>query len=332
MTIEKFIPYIYDAVIVIILLLCIGNGYKRGVLKTVLSIICLVIAYSTASMMSSYSVCEQIYDEYVQESIYKYVDEAVDIAIEKAKDSIKEKTQDITMDYLEENFGADEETQIIAGNALEFGTNALNAALPELYSFLGIDIHTLLTNPMISDKINTMTDEYSRLAADEINKQLPMGITVNKEAIADFLRDSDVLEAIIIDALDLRDEDTMVKTTAEYVESKAVKPVVIRLIGIIIWSAVFSLVNFVLRIIIRVILAVRKIEPIKACDSLLGGALGAAFGILVIAVALLLIMLLTQLTGGMTYMNEEVFSQSFIFGRLYDFVSDIGLIGIGSGL
>ncbi len=46
-------PYIYDIVAAVILIAFIGRGFKRGVLRTVLSLVCLVIAFSAAAALSS---------------------------------------------------------------------------------------------------------------------------------------------------------------------------------------------------------------------------------------------------------------------------------------
>ena len=67
----------------------------------------------------------------------------------------------------------------------------------------------------------------------------------------------------------------------------------------------------------------RKIEPIKACDSLLGALLGAVGGIAVTIVCTSIIVLLVNATGGMTYMNEDYFTDTIIFGKIYNMISAV---------
>ena len=98
------------------------------------------------------------------------------------------------------------------------------------------------------------------------------------------------------------------------------------MIGTIVWVIVFSVVSILLRIVVNIILIVRKIEPVKACDSLLGGVLGAAVGVMVIVASVILIVILVRLTGGMTYMNEDIFSETLFFGRLYDMAKGFGFL------
>ena len=45
--------YIYDIALLLIMIVCIGLGYKRGVLRTILNCVCFVIAVAIASVLSS---------------------------------------------------------------------------------------------------------------------------------------------------------------------------------------------------------------------------------------------------------------------------------------
>ena len=109
-------------------------------------------------------------------------------------------------------------------------------------------------------------------------------------------------------------------------EKKVIRPIFIRFIGIIIWAVVFAAVNAVLRIIISIIMIIAKAPPIKACDSALGAAAGCAAGIAVIIVCSTLIFLAVNFTGGMSFMNEDIFSKTMIFGRIYDIIAGFDMM------
>ena len=93
--------------------------------------------------------------------------------------------------------------------------------------------------------------------------------------------------------------------------------------GMIIWAVVFALCSLVLHLIVRAVLVVRKLQPIKACDSILGAVAGAAAGAAVIAACCMLIVLAVRWTGGTEYMNEDIFSHTLVFGRIYDLMTEL---------
>ncbi len=319
-------PYVYDIVPVVIMLLCIGTGYKRGVLRTVLGLICMVIAFSIASVLSSPEICAGLYDKYLHDRISVYIQESVDEAKVKIKEQAMDEAQKAVDEFIDENFGGSELLKESAKDFLAGGDEFAAEAVPELYDFVGVDIRTLLTNPEISGKIETVAAKYSSVAAEEINRRLPLGITVKQSEVYQVLADVNASEALIYELFGIKSENSEAVGAADYIERRAVRPIFVRFIGIVIWAVVFSVVNFLLRIIVRVILIIRKIEPVKACDSLLGGALGAAAGLAVIAACCTLIVLLVNFTGGMTYMNEGIFEQTVYFKQIYDIIAGLEFV------
>lgn len=320
-------PYIYDIALIVIMLLSIGMGFKKGVLRTVLSLVCLIIAFSAASVMSSAEICSAVYDKYFHEYISEHIDSAVEQAKNQAKDKIKTELNDVIDSFIDENLGGSGFLKDYADNIISRGEETASETIPELYAFLGIDVRTLLTNPEISGKIDTIAAEYSKAAADALSSRLPFGITVRSESVEEVMSDLDAREALVYELFGIKSEQSDTQGAADYLEKAVVRPIFLRFIGIVIWTAVFAVVNFVLRIVIRIILIVRKIEPIKACDSLLGGACGAAAGIAVIAACSVIIVLLIRFTGGLTYMNEDIFEQTILFKKVYDFISGWEFIG-----
>lgn len=316
-------PYIYDIFIAAILLVCIGFGYKRGVLRTILELICFIIAFSAASLISSYEASLQLYESYLREPIISVIDSAVQKAKEEAFDKIKTEADDVVDTIVDESLNGSDEIKAFIKQEMHRGGDAIKEGLPKVYEALGIDLQTLLTNPLISDKIDKIADEYSGTITDEINNQLPLGITVSEDQIEEIMKESDAAEALVYEVFGLKSDNSDTNGAAGYVEKTVIRRIAVRAISMLLWTVSFSVINIILRIVIKILLVVRKIEPIKACDSIIGAALGAVAGIAAAAVCCIIIILLTELTGGMTYMNSDVFDKTIIFGKFYDLISEM---------
>ncbi len=317
------IPYIYDIALAVILIAFIGMGYRRGVLRTVLSLICMVIAFSVAAACSSYPVCSDIYDKYFSDMISKHIETAVEDFRIQAEEKLREEAEKSAESFVDEHFGGSEEIKALINQYLNTDSAELREQISAAAELTGFDVGDLLTNPEFRDKIKDVASEYSSKAAEAINSRLPLGIKVKSEAVEAVLTDEEAAEAVIYDVFGLKPEGSDTSGTAGYIEKKIVRPAAIRLISAVLWAAVLSAVNIILKIIVRIILIVRKIEPVRACDSLLGGVLGGALGAAVAAACLILIILIIRVTGGMTYLNEDIFADTYVFGRLYDMMNNI---------
>ncbi len=320
------ISLIYDIAVVLIFIFCIRRGYKKGVLRTVLGLVCIVLSYLIASAVSSYPVCSGIYEKYLRETVYERIEASVQNAKEETAKKIKQQAEDAADDFIDKNFGGSPEAKDFADRLFEEGSRFIEEAIPqvgpEIYGFFDNHKETLLTNPEISDKIESVADFYSKKAAVEINERLPLGITVKEETLKYLITNGDAADAFMYELFgaDTANADGGRKGVAEYIERQAAAPVFIRLIGVILWTVGFAVSGFILRIVVRIILTVRVISPVRACDSALGGILGAAVGIAVIGAIGVLVILAVQLTGGMTYMNEDIIGGTLIFGKIYKFI------------
>lgn len=314
-------PFIYDIAVILIMLVCIGLGYKRGVLRTVLNLICFAAAFLAASSVSSYPVTSSLYDRFLHETVSEHINSAVKSVGEKAEDEFKKKSDEIADEIADSLPFENDTVREFTHDFINGGGEFIYESIPDLYNYLNIDIQTLLTNPIISDKINDMTEKYSELVTGEINRRLPFGITVKQGTVKEVMSDEDAVEAFLSDLWGIRSEDARYGGIADYLEQNAVRPVCIRFIGIIVWAAVFAAVSLVLRFIIRIILIIRNVSPVKTCDSILGAAVGAAAGAAVTAAFCTAVLLTVIYTGGTEYMNEALFSKTLIFGKIYNMIS-----------
>lgn len=311
-------PYIYDIVAAVILIAFIGRGFKRGVLRTVLSLVCLVIAFSAAAALSSYPVTSKIYDDYFAETVSEKIDTAVKDVRDETVNKLKDEAEKSADTFIDDNLGGSDELKQLVKDYLSTDDEVMREQFSKAFSLAGIDVNDLLTNETFRDKINSIASQYSGLVTDRINDRLPVGVKVSESSVKDFLTDSSAHEAIVYDVFGIKSKDSQTEGTAKYIEKTLVRPAAIRMISAVIWAVVFTAVNIILRIIVNIVLIVRKIEPVKACDSILGGVLGAAVGAAVVAAAVILTVIIVRFTGGMAYFNEDIFSQTLFFGRLYD--------------
>lgn len=310
------LAHIYDIALILIILVCIATGYKKGVLRAILNIACLVIAFSAASMLSTDSVINKIYDDYCHDAVITILDAAVDKAKEKAKERITEETDTIIDTIVDEHFDGSDDMREMMKEAVGNSSLTIGNKLSEVYEYFGGDLSALLTNPIISDKINNIALKYSSVIAEEINLHLPLGITVKQEDIHSYLTDEKAAEALIYELLGGGSDDGELKGIPTYAEKTIISPILKRIIEIVVWVCTYTIVNIILRVIVRIILVVRKVEPIKACDSLLGALLGAVGGVLLICAAAFVIVMVIDLTGGMTYINYEIIEQTIIFREI----------------
>lgn len=311
-------PYIYDIVAAVILIAFIGRGFKRGVLRTVLSLVCLVIAFSAAAALSSYPITSKIYDDYFAETVSEKIDTAVKDVRDETVNKLKDEAEKSADTFIDDNLGGSDELKQLVRDYLSTDDEVMREQFSKVFSLAGIDVNDLLTNETFRDKINSIAPQYSGLVTDRINDRLPVGVKVSESSVKDFLTDSSAHEAIVYDVFGIKSKDSQTEGTAKYIEKTLVRPAAIRMISAVIWAVVFTAVNIILRIIVNIVLIVRKIEPVKACDSILGGVLGAAVGAAVVAAAVILTVIIVRFTGGMAYFNEDIFSQTLFFGRLYD--------------
>ncbi|MCI7768319.1 MAG: CvpA family protein [Oscillospiraceae bacterium] len=312
------IQYVYDIVAAVILIAFIGRGFKRGVLRTVLSLICMIIAFTAAAACSSYPVTSKIYDDYFSETVNEHIDSAVKEVRDEASKKIKDEAMQSADSFIDDNLGGSDELKQLVRDYLGTDDDVLRSQISDAFSYFQLDISSLLTNQYFRDKIDIIASEYSGTVAAEINSRLPFGITVSQSSVEEIFKDTEAHEAVIYELLGIKSQDSATTGAANYLEKKIVRPTAIRMIGTIVWVVVFSAVSIVLRIVVSIVLIVRKIEPVKTCDSLLGGVLGAAVGAMVVVSSVILIVILVRFTGGMTYMNEDIFSRTLFFGRLYD--------------
>lgn len=311
----------YDGAVVLIILTAVLRGYRRGVLRTALGIVCIALSCIIAGAASSYTVSRGIYEAFLRQTVYEHIENAVDKAKEETAAAIKEKAESAADSFIDENLDGSPQAKDAVDRILEGGRELLEGAAPEIYSFFDDNRETLLTNPVIYGKIEDVVSACSGRATEEINKRLPFGVTVTPEAVEKAMTEDGAVDAFIYELFGSGEGQDSEKGVARYIESKAAAPVFIRLISAVLWAVVFAVSGFVLRIIVRVLLTVRKIGPVKVCDSALGGVLGAAAGCVVVLICTGIIFLLVNATGGMTYANENIFGETHIFGMIYDIIS-----------
>ena len=96
--------YIYDLIIVVILVAGVYTGTKKGIIRSVVGICCSVAAFAAAALTATDTMAERVYDKYVHNEVQKLISEGLD--------EVRERTQNAIDDYvdkkLKEIFGTEE--------------------------------------------------------------------------------------------------------------------------------------------------------------------------------------------------------------------------------
>ena len=320
-----FVPIIYDIILLLIVIVCIIIGFKKGILHTVLSLVCFALAFGAATLISSQEIGEKLYEEYISDSLNAVIDEAVQNAKERAVEQLQNTISQDIEDQAMEKFGFSEEQAGLAGDAVEWlFDNAEQYLQSDSTIFSEIDVSALLTNEEINDKIKEVIRSYSGEVTDMVNEELPSQLQVTQESVESVICTDDAVKALLYEVIgQYTDSDTEGETVSEYLERTVVAPLVIKAARTVLFAASFLIISLILKIISTVILCVLKISPIKAADSALGAALGAVRGILIAVIAVSAVYIVIALTGGNEWLSEDIISKTIIFVRVYEPVQSL---------
>lgn len=311
------IPLIYDLVLLVILVVCIASGFRKGVLRTVLSVICFILAFAAASFMSSSAVTEQIYENHLQKRVNSIIEEAVDKAKAQAIQKLKDYASSESKRIASEEFGlSDDEAGMIGDIAESIISGADDYIKSENSIFSEFDLTSLLTNSEINDRIKKIVYDYSDDVTDAINVRLPVGVRVSRESVEGVICTDDAVNALIYETIGQYTASDG-ETVSAYLERSVVRPLVLKALRVIIFAASFFIASLLCRIASQVLLAIRNIETIKTADSFLGAVFGAIQGIFFVLAAVCAAYVVITLTGGLSWLNEDIVSQTAVFGRLY---------------
>ncbi len=310
--------YIYDGAVILILAAGMVSGYIRGAVKTVLAIAFTIISIGAASYFSSERYCEMIYDEYLHDRIVTSCKNAVDEAISAAKDDIKRRAKEGVGSFDDHGNDTIRGIRDAIGTFIEDHSTEIDDTISAVAKAIDPDIGKIISNEEVSRYIDEAAEVYSYSAVDRINSRLPLGITIERNDIKEIAKDKTLIELFICDMLGLDGKKTGYFDTVDYIERKMIRPTALSTLHGIIWIAVFTVLKILMSVVFAVITAIKKNLPIlNTADKLIGMALGAVGGAVLIGVCTFIISKVIFVTGGTEHINETVINSTIIYRYIY---------------
>ena len=323
------IPYIYDGIIIIVIAVSALTGAKRGLLRSLIGLVFTAAAFIGAAVITNSDICDTVYEKYLRDDTMVIITDAMENAKTEVRDKVAEKTKQAIDDAVSRHItpvdgGAFQKivTEFIDEHREDIDrivSSAANAAS----DMLGIDIGTILNDSVVSRHIDEAAKLYSSTAAAEINKDMPLGITVKPEQIEEIITDKKLLELFIDEVVGLDTTKTGFASTAEYIEERILRPVILRTMHTLLWIVSFIAIKLILGLIMNIILLIKEVPAVDALDSALGFVTGIAGGAALTVFIVLAAAALIHLTGGMTYINDDIIGKTHIFRILYDITGKI---------
>lgn len=286
---NPYIPYIIDGVILVILLYCIGTGTAKGFTGTVIRFIGYIAAIAIASALCGI-LAEKVYDNFIHPSVMNVIQNKID--------SVEYNVEEQIADSLEEK-----------GYALE-GFNYNNVINGDYSS----EENSELTKNDINDTLTDVFKKYYQLIGESLSDALPDDIADDIKNYIDEKKPSD-------EFFSLNDQKNK---AAEYIETKIVRPVVLKAVRVITFGIIFTVVMIAVRIIARTAGIVKKIPIVGGVDRFFGGVLGLVQALLILTVATAIIIVITNFTdNSFNFINSTVISDTILFKYLYNIVINI---------
>lgn len=284
---DLFLRHILDIITVLIFILCVVYGSRRGIVRMIISVLGFVIAGAAAAFVSS-STYMYVYDSFVKEQI-------IDIIEEKAEELAKEYDPEDRINELLKEDNYDGELFSISSDEKNDGN------IPS----------ELLTDSRFRGTLNKVFTEYCYKLTDSLDGVLPDEIISSAE---EYLAENSGTQE---EQLLIFEESKA--SAAALIEEKIVRPVFLSTIKNIIFAVTFIAVSIIFTIISRMIGVLRHIPAVRSVDSLFGGVLGIILGLFLIAVTALLCSLFIKLTNNdNTIINTDIISGTYIFRFAYD--------------
>ena len=284
---DFFLRHILDIITVLIFILCIVYGSRRGIVRMIISVLGFVIAGAAAAFVSN-SAYMYIYDSYVKELV-------IEIIVQKADELAEEYRPEDRMNELlkEDNY---------TGEPFSFSADEQNH----------FDIPAeLLTDSHFHGTLNKVFTEYCYKLTESLDGVLPDEIITSAEQ---YLENND---AIGEEKLTIFEKSKT--SAAALIEEKIVRPVLLATIKRVLFAITFIAVSLIFSVISRMIGVLRHINVIRSVDSLFGGILGAIMGIFLIIILVLLCSIFINITNDdNTIINTDIISGTYIFRLAYD--------------
>lgn len=286
---------LYDLVVVLVLLVFFVFGAKKGFVKSILSLICFIVAL-VVSLFASSKLAEPIYEMCFKERVTAFIEENIS----------KVDVSDIVNSYLLKNVGitADEKTvKSIIGTDGDIKSNIEAYAKAK-----GVD----LDMQSVSDNVESFLSSDSLKNA--IESALPSSLA---SAVFSAAQSSSETVAKVLQACVNPDD----AKAADAIEEAFVNELIILLLKYVIFLLMFLVLSFVLKLIIAATGILNKIPVAGGVNRALGGALGIIKGsAALIIIAIIVSALSALLSSQYSALSESTIENSLVFKYFYDLV------------
>lgn len=287
--------WFYDVCVVAIALIAIYIGAKKGLLKSVVTTVLIVVSF-VGSWFLSEVAGPLVYDKFIKDTI---VNAFFDSAENKDPAGI------VSAAISSGDYGVDmspEDVNTIIENKPDFFTELASAmrnnGSPQSEESIKTEVESSVT-PVILDTLlnNVVSSEYIRSALDTVG-----------EATG---RVGEVVTAFISGS---REE------VANAAEQNLIAPVLIWLIKAVVFVILMLIFRLIINPVSNAFKFVNKVPIVGPVNVLFGGVLGAIEGLVFIYVLSIVIKAVINLTGNtLIFLNNETINMSKLFSQFYNF-------------
>ncbi len=274
-----------DIAVIGVMIICIAAGRHRGAVRTLIHLVGLAAAFAAAVFVSG-AASEYVYEKAVRPAVIA---------------SMESKAEELEKEYL----SPEKAGETLSEYGIELTEEQL-AALTENKEIL----EEVLTDGEFRGKLNHVFTEYCKALTEAFSGALPDEIEAEARR---YIEEKDNENT----AAEFFSEEKLSAT--DIIEREIVRPVMLKTVRTALFIVTFAAVMLAAAIISRAFGLIRKISAIRAADGFLGGLLGIAQGLLVIAVMCAAADIFVKLTSdGNGLLNSSVIEKTYIFKRLYN--------------
>ena len=281
--------WFYDVFAIGVVLIALYCGAKRGLMRSVV-LIALMIASVVLSWMISTVGAPVIYENFIQERVLTSLQEASAKTdpLSVVSSAVKTGGYGVEMTDTEIEGVITQTGDFFANIASEIKSNGAS----ETEASIGNGVEDTVTESMLKALV---------------------GDVVSPNTLREILESVSGAENSLRNTVDVFLNGNRTETAAA-VESKLVAPVVKLILKGIIWVAAMIILLILSKTVANAFKAVNKVPIIGPVNSLLGGALGFAEGVLVIYVIAQLVRLVCYMTANsLMFLNANTVSNTYIF-------------------
>lgn len=286
--------WLYDLIVIAIMVLCIWNGWKNGIMRSFFSLLGYAAALASAAVAAQ-PAAEFVFDKWIEEPCAVLLEEKLE------QYDLTNALQTAISDY---GIQLDEATlQEIAAKP----ENAENTLYTAISQKTGVPLEIL--QQRLSDTIqNTAIQTFSGMP-----KWMKEALFSDQEA------DQMQNRAVETMALMLSGDG---KSASEALTNQYVRPMCIPILKTFTFSVSFLLISLLIQVIIKGIFVLRRTGTIHGIDQIVGAAAGMVEGIvLVFIMAKITSWLVLHHVDTIGFFHEEAINKTFLFQAIYHIVT-----------